>query len=56
MSCCWGDDTGTHPAAREASGSFGMPWNVPGKPFADAHVPFIPQRGRFMLLKLTLDM
>ena len=45
-----------HPGAREASGSFGMPWNVPGKPFADAHVPFIPQRGRFMLLKLTVDM
>ena len=45
-----------HPGAREASGSFGMPWDIPGKPFADAHVPYIPQRGRFMLLKLTLDL
>lgn len=45
-----------HPGAREASGSFGMPWDIPGKPFADAHVPFIPQRGRFLLLKLTLDL
>jgi outer membrane receptor for ferrienterochelin and colicins len=45
-----------HPGAREASGSFGMPWDVPGKPFADAHVPFVPQRGRFLLLKLTLDL
>ncbi len=45
-----------HPGAREASGSFGMPWDIPGKPFSDAHVPFIPQRGRFLLLKLTLDL
>jgi outer membrane receptor for ferrienterochelin and colicins len=45
-----------HPGAREASGSFGMPWDVPGKPFADAHVPYVPQRGRFLLLKLTLDL
>jgi outer membrane receptor for ferrienterochelin and colicin len=45
-----------HPGAREASGSFNMPWDIPGKPFSDAHVPFIPQRGRFLLLKLTLDL
>lgn len=45
-----------HPGAREASASFGQPWDIPGKPFADAHVPFIPQRGRFLLLKLTLDL
>ena len=45
-----------HPGAREASASFGQPWDIPGKPFADAHVPYIPQRGRFLLLKLTLDM
>jgi outer membrane receptor for ferrienterochelin and colicins len=45
-----------HPGAREASGSFNMPWDIPGKPFADAHVPFIPQRGRFLLLKLMVDL
>jgi len=45
-----------HPGAREASGSFNLPWDQPGKPFADANVPFVPQRPRFLLFKLTFDL
>lgn len=45
-----------HPGAREASGSFNLPWDRPGRPFADANVPFVPQRPRFLLFKLTFDL
>lgn len=45
-----------HPGAREASGAFNLPWDRPGRPFADANVPFVPQRPRFLLLKLTFDL
>jgi hypothetical protein len=45
-----------HPGAREASGAFNLPWDRPGRPFADANVPFVPQRPRFLLFKLTFDL
>jgi outer membrane receptor for ferrienterochelin and colicin len=45
-----------HPGAREASGSFNMPWDPVGTPFADRHVPYVPQRGRFIMLQLGINL
>jgi outer membrane receptor protein involved in Fe transport len=45
-----------HPGAREASGSFNMPWDAVGTPFVDRHVPYVPQRGRFIMLQLGINL
>lgn len=45
-----------HPGAREGSGSFNMPWDTPEKPFFDSHVPYVPQRGRFIMLRLGFNL
>lgn len=45
-----------HPGAREASGSFNMPWDAVGTPFVDRHVPYVPQRGRFIMLQLNINL
>jgi hypothetical protein len=45
-----------HPGTRDASGSFNMPWDAVGTHFADRHVPFVPQRGRFILLRLGVNL
>lgn len=45
-----------HPGAREASGSFNMPWDAVGTPFVDRHVPYVPQRGRFIMLQLGFNL
>lgn len=45
-----------HPGAREASGSFNMPWDAVGTPFMDRHVPYVPQRGRFIMLQLGINL
>jgi outer membrane receptor for ferrienterochelin and colicin len=42
-----------HPGPREASGTFNMPGAVAGAPYGDLSQPFIPQRPRFFLLRLS---
>jgi outer membrane receptor protein involved in Fe transport len=42
-----------HPGPREASGTFNMPGDIPGKSYADRNVPYVPQRPRFYMLKLS---
>lgn len=42
-----------HPGPREASGSFNMPNDTPGKGYGDTHMPYIPQRPRFFLIRLS---
>lgn len=45
-----------HAGPREAAGSFNLPGEAVGVPFADKNVPYVPQRGRFMMLRMTLDL
>ncbi len=45
-----------HPGPREASGTFNMPGAVPGAPYGDLSQPYIPQRPRFFLLRLTYSL
>lgn len=42
-----------HPGPREASGTFNAPGGVPGAPYGDLSQPYIPQRPRFFLLRLS---
>ena len=42
-----------HPGPREASGTFNMPGDIPGKSYADRNVPYVPQRTRFYMVKLS---
>lgn len=42
-----------HPGPREASGTFNMPGEISGKSYADKNVPYIPQRPRFYLVRLS---
>ena len=42
-----------HPGPREASGSFNMPGGVPGATYGDLSQPYIPQRPRFFLVRLS---
>lgn len=45
-----------HPGPREASGTFNMPGAVPGAPYGDLSQPYIPQRPRFYLLRLSYSL
>lgn len=45
-----------HPGPREASGTFNMPGAVAGAPYGDLSQPFIPQRPRFYLLRLSYSL
>ena len=45
-----------HPGPREASGTFNMPGAVAGAPYGDLSQPYIPQRPRFFLLRLTYSL
>lgn len=42
-----------HPGPREASGTFNMPGDIPGRSYADRNVPYIPQRPRFSMIRLS---
>lgn len=42
-----------HPGPREASGRFNMPGDIPGSRFANTNVPYVPQRPRFFLVRLS---
>jgi outer membrane receptor for ferrienterochelin and colicin len=42
-----------HPGPREASGTFNMPGDIPGRSYADRNVPYVPQRPRFYMVKLS---
>jgi hypothetical protein len=44
------------PGPKQGEGTFNLPWDAVGTRFADKNVPWIPQRGRFMLVKLTFDL
>ena len=44
------------PGVKQGEGTFNLPWDPIGKKFADNNVPWTPQRGRFMLVKLTFDL
>ena len=45
-----------HPGPREASGTFNMPGAVAGATYGDLSQPYIPQRARFFLLRLTYSL
>jgi outer membrane receptor for ferrienterochelin and colicin len=45
-----------HAGPREAAGTFNLPREAVGVPFADKNPPYIPQRGRFMMLRMMLDL
>jgi len=45
-----------HAGPREAAGTFNLPGEPVGVPFADKNPPYIPQRGRFMMLRMMLDL
>lgn len=45
-----------HPGPREASGTFNLPGAVAGAPYGDLSQPYIPQRPRFFLLRLTYSL
>ena len=45
-----------HPGPREASGSFNMPGAVAGAPYGDLSQPYIPQRPRFFLVRLSYSL
>lgn len=45
-----------HPGPREASGTFNMPGAVPGAPYGDLSQPYIPQRPRFFLVRLSYSL
>lgn len=42
-----------HPGPRDASGTFNLPNDILGKSYGDRNVPYIPQRPRFYLLRLS---
>jgi outer membrane receptor for ferrienterochelin and colicin len=42
-----------HPGPREASGTFNMPGDVIGNSYAERNVPYVPQRPRFYLIRLS---
>jgi outer membrane receptor for ferrienterochelin and colicin len=42
-----------HPGPREASGSFNMPGDIIGGSYADRNVPYVPQRPRFYLVRMS---
>ncbi|KAI9550105.1 hypothetical protein GHT06_004999 [Daphnia sinensis] len=42
-----------HPGPREASGGFNLPNDIPGISYADRNVPYIPQRPRFFMVRLS---
>ena len=44
------------PGPKQGEGTFNLPWDKVGTKFADKNVPYIPQRGRFVLVKLTFDL
>ncbi|MEY3648779.1 MAG: hypothetical protein RLZ13_1664, partial [Bacteroidota bacterium] len=45
-----------HPGPREASGTFNMPGAVAGAAYGDLSQPYIPQRPRFFLVRLTYSL
>ena len=45
-----------HPGPREASGTFNMPGGVLGGTYGDLSQPYIPQRPRFFLVRLTYSL
>ncbi len=45
-----------HPGPREASGTFNMPGAVAGATYGDLSQPYIPQRPRFYLLRLSYSL
>lgn len=45
-----------HPGPREASGTFNMPGGVLGATYGDLSQPYIPQRPRFFLVRLTYSL
>ena len=45
-----------HPGPREASGTFNMPGGIPGAGYGELSPPYIPQRPRFFLLRLTYSL
>lgn len=45
-----------HPGPREASGSFNMPGGVLGATYGDLSQPYIPQRPRFYLVRLSYSL
>ncbi len=45
-----------HPGPREASGTFNMPGAVAGAPYGDLSQPYIPQRPRFFLVRLSYSL
>jgi outer membrane receptor for ferrienterochelin and colicins len=42
-----------HPGPREASGSFNLPGDIEGKSYSDRNVPYVPQRPRFYLVRMS---
>lgn len=42
-----------HPGTRAARGRFNMPGDTPGRRFNDDNVPYVPQRPRFFMVRLT---
>ena len=42
-----------HPGPREASGGFNLPNDIIGISYADRNVPYIPQRPRFFIVRLS---
>ena len=42
-----------HPGPREASAAFNMPGDISGTPYGEKNVPYVPQRPRFYLVKLS---
>lgn len=42
-----------HPGPREASGGFNLPNDVLGRSYGDRNVPYVPQRPRFFLVRLS---
>lgn len=42
-----------HPGPREASGGFNLPNDIIGISYADRNVPYIPQRPRFFMVRLS---
>lgn len=44
-----------HPGPREASGSFNLPSDVPGRSYGDRNIPYFTQRPRFLMLRLSFS-
>ena len=45
-----------HSGPREAAGTFNLPDERQGVVYSDKNVPYVPQRGRFLLVKMTFDL